>query len=517
MKNWLNNATRGLFRTTSTVNKEPIDDVLAEGQGLEDANQLQEAMAVYIAALEKFPSSAGILVRIGLLASRLGKQGDAIQYLERAVELAPDWDSGHLALGNAFFERHEYGAAIPHYRLAVTMMPDSGAAHCNLGLAYRALGEMGLAAEHLTRSLELKPGNRQLTLNLGLVLQDLGRHHDAEECFNQILAANPEDKEARLYMAILRLASGRYAEGWPDYELRLKGYIDNPGFFPYPRWHGEAVPDKTVLIYGEQGIGDQMMFASCIGEAMARMGHCVIYCDRKLGRLFGRSFPEATVLAGKQGVNAADIPNLSAVDAAIPMGSLPGIFRTTAASFPQHAGYLRAAPERIEHWSARLREIGDGLKVGISWRGGLKQTRRSLRSIPLESWLPLLRTPNVQFLSLQYTDCSSEFETLREQFGIDLPLWPEAIRDYDETAALVSALDLVISVQTSVIHLAGALGKPVWVMVPAAPEWRYQTQGETMPWYPSARLFRQQELHNWKPVLTAVSRELEALAQRRAV
>lgn len=517
VNNWFNNALRNLFRTTPSVKYEPIDGIVAEGQRLEDAGQIQEAMTFYLNALEKFPGSAGILVRIGLLAGRMGKHGDAIQYLERAVELSPDWDSGHLALGNALFERHEYGAAVPEYRQAVTMMPNSGAAHCNLGLAYRALGELNLAADHLHRSLELKPGNRKVILNLGLVLQDLGRHDNAKQCFQSMLALDPQDKEARLYLAILRLASGDYAKGWPDYEFRLKGYIDHPGTFPFPRWNGERVPAKTVLIYGEQGIGDQIMFASCIREAMTQASRCVIYCDRKLERLFDRSFPGATVLAGKRGVNASDIPNLPAIDFAIPMGSLPGIFRTNAASFPQHSGYLRAAPERIEHWSARLRDLGNGLKVGISWRGGLKQTRCSLRSISLESWLPLLRITNVQFVSLQYTDCSSEIDTLREQHGIDLPQWPEAIRDYDETAALVSALDLVISVQTSVIHLAGSLGRPVWVMVPAAPEWRYQTQGETMPWYPSARLFRQQELNNWKPVVGKIAQELESLANRSGI
>lgn len=516
MSNWFNSTLRKLFRSAPTTRPQPIDDVLEDGQRLEDTGQQREAMAAYISGLERFPNSPGILVRIGLLASRMGKRGDAIQYLERAVELSPDWDSGHLALGNALFERHEYGAAIPHYRQAVAMMPNSGAAHCNLGLAYRTLGELSLAAEHLNRSLQLKPGNRQVTLNLGLVLQDLGKAHEAEECFQRILAVDPDDKEARLYLAILRLASGDFVGGWPDYELRLKGYIDNPGTFPFPLWNGETLPDKTVLVYGEQGIGDQIMFASCLGDALARMGKCVIYCDRKLGRLFRRSFPEATVLAGKRGVAAADIADLPAVDFAIPMGSLPGIFRTNVSSFPRHKGYLRAAPERVAHWSARLSELGEGLKVGISWRGGLKQTRRSLRSIPLESWLPLLRTNNVQFVSLQYTDCSPEVNALQEHHGVILPQWPDAIRDYDETAALVSALDLIISVQTSVIHLAGALGKPVWVMVPAAPEWRYQTQGETIPWYPSARLFRQQELNNWKPVLDAVAQELGMLAATAA-
>lgn len=516
MNNWFNSALRSLFRSTPAAKLAPIDDVLAIGQQLEEAGNLEDAMATYVKALERFPDSAGILIRIGLLAGRIGKRGNAIQYLERAVELSPDWDSGHLALGNAFFERHEYVSAIPHYRQAVAISPNSGAAHCNLGLAYRALGELSLAAEHLSRSLELKPGNRQVTLNLGLVLQDLGRHSEAEQCFQEVLDINPEDKETRLYLAILRLAAGDYARGWPDYELRLKGYIDHPGNFPFPRWKGETVPDKTVLIYGEQGIGDQIMFASCIQEANTRMGKCVVYCDRKLGRLFSRSFPQAQVLAGKRGVKAADIPNLPAIDFAIPMGSLPGIFRNDESHFPQHHGYLRAADERVEYWSARLQALGDGLKIGISWRGGLKQTRQMLRSIPLDNWLGLLRTENTQFVSLQYTDCSIEIEALHEQHGIKLPQWPDALRDYDETAALVSALDLIISVQTSVIHLAGALGKPVWVMVPAAPEWRYGIQGESMPWYPSARLFRQQEPNKWAPVLATVARELDSLAKRGA-
>jgi hypothetical protein len=193
----------------------------------------------------------------------------------------------------------------------------------------------------------------------------------------------------------------------------------------------------------------------------------------------------------------------------VPLGSLPLYFRGDASAFPKHGGYLKADSSRISAWRDRLAALGGAYTVGVSWQGGTYATRLPLRSIPLDDWLPLLTVPGIRFVSLQYTpEAQAALHALGERHGVHVEHWPEAIGDYDETAALVSALDLTVSVCTSVSHLAGALGRPVWVLVPSNPEWRYGHAGETMLWYPSARLFRQVQARDWTRVIEDVERGL---------
>jgi hypothetical protein len=192
------------------------------------------------------------------------------------------------------------------------------------------------------------------------------------------------------------------------------------------------------------------------------------------------------------------------------MGSLPLYLRKREEDFPRHPGYLKADPARVAYWRQRLAGLGTGLKVGISWRGGTSKTRIRSRSIPLADWLPVLQQHGVDFVSLQYGDVADELEQLQQQHGIALPHWQDAIDDYDETAALVSALDLVVSVCTAVIHLSGALGREVWILTPATPEWRYTFHGDSLPWYPSSRLYRQAVIGEWSPVFHRVAAALQA-------
>jgi hypothetical protein len=197
------------------------------------------------------------------------------------------------------------------------------------------------------------------------------------------------------------------------------------------------------------------------------------------------------------------------IDVQVAMGSLPRQLRKSLDDFPRHHGYLRAEPARIDAWRKRLAVIGRGPKVGISWRGGTYKTRSPVRSIPLEQWAPVLGIDGVHFIDLQYSDCGKEVDAAEARYGLRIHRWPEAREDFDETAALVSALDLVVSVCTAVIHLGGALGRPVWVMAPLSPEWRYGIRGDSMPWYPSVRIFRQPSRGAWGPVIEDVAQSLQ--------
>jgi hypothetical protein len=262
-------------------------------------------------------------------------------------------------------------------------------------------------------------------------------------------------------------------------------------------------------VYGEQGLGDEIMFASCVPDAIRDVGHCVIECAPKLEPLFRRSFPAATVYAATDGTVPGPVRERG-IDCEVPAGSLPLYYRSTVQAFPAHTGYLKADPERIERWRARLESLGGaGFNIGISWRGGSHKTRRPLRSVALDRWGPILQVPGTNLVSLQYDAVPDELAELDRQ-GITLTHWPDAISDYEETAALVSAVDLVISVCTAVIHLGGALGRPVWVMAPYSPEWRYGFSGTAMPWYPAVRVYRQPQFGAWDPVIADVAVALRA-------
>jgi hypothetical protein len=251
------------------------------------------------------------------------------------------------------------------------------------------------------------------------------------------------------------------------------------------------------------------MFASCYPELLSRVGRLVIDCAPKLEKLFRRSFPGATVFGSLQSSPPDWLRAPPPIDVQAAAGSVAALLRRSAASFPAHDGYLRADPQRVAYWRDRLAALGPGPKIGISWRGGTPRSRARLRSMRLADWGPILGLQGAAFVSLQYhADAGGEVAEANRDLGFGISHWTEALDDYDETAALVSALDVVVTVCTAVVHLSGALARPVRVLVPASPEWRYGVRGDRMPWYPTARLYRQADANDWPGVIARVAEDL---------
>ena len=374
----------------------------------------------------------------------------------------------------------------------------------------REYGEFARGERLLRKALEFDSGFDAARANLGWVLGETRQYGEALDCLAAVLARRPDDHETRLMRAHLNLKRGAFAAGWDEFEARHHGAGAVARLATAPRWNGEPLEGRTLLVAAEQGIGDQIMFASCLPDLLAdartRSARCVVEAESRLVPLYQRSFSGALVRAqGALQPQRTDAPGTA--DFEIPIGSLPSMYRRSRDAFPDHRGYLKADPARVAHWKRRLRELGPQPHVGISWRGGAPGNRRELRSIPLEHWAPLLRECG-SAVSLQYGDHRDEIAGVSASAGVKLEHWPEVVDDYDDTAALVCALDLVISVCTAIVHLSGALGRPVWVLVPWAPEWRYLAQGDRMPWYPGARLFRQRVPEEWGPVLGEVLRRL---------
>jgi tetratricopeptide (TPR) repeat protein len=470
-----------------------------------------KAATCFRAALEAAPDSSMGHANLGLALKEAGRVQEALVHLRRAHELAPETEGTLRSLVASLIESEAYEEALRVSENAVTRRPASYVAQFCLGFARQKADDLSQALTCYDKALEYRSDDPELHNNRGSTLQFLGRMEEARASYERAIEVGPDFLPAIFHRGLLHLMRGDYARGWPDFEMRLlsKEHGDWPAFFE--RWDGSELTGRTLLVRREQGLGDEMMFASCLPEVISGAGHCVIECAPKLERLFRRSFPKATVYAAAPGQTIPEAVRTRGVDYEIFAGSLPLFYRRDAAAFPRHGGYLKADPPSVERWRERLAALGDGLKIGISWRGGVPRTRRSVRSVELDGWLPVLSCPGARFVSLQYDNASADLARLAERHGIGVTHWPEAIDDYDQTAALVCALDLVISVCTAVIHLGGALGRPVWVMAPYSPEWRYGFTGDTMPWYPSVRLFRQPAFGEWQPVVADVAAELGRL------
>ena len=468
-----------------------------------------EAERRYTAALAVSANYAPALANLGLVRARRGERAEALELLRRAVRADPH---SERAIGGIVGWLPD--DAVPHEDIALmreitVRFPEHARAHAALGRLYlRGAFDAVPALAALERALELGHRNADTLTAYGVALQELGRIEDALAAFDAACALDAQHVLARFHRAIALLTLGRFAAAWPDYELRLLSEDRPQRAFPFPRWQGGSLAGRTLLVHAEQGIGDEILFASCLAETVAAAKHCVIDCAPKLAPIFQRSFPAATVRGGYQS-EPVDWALSLGIDLQVPAGSLPLHLRREGGRFPAHAGYLRADPGKVARWRERIRALGPGPAIGISWRGGTPRSRTERRSLALSELAPVLRLPGFHFVSLQYDqDAAPEVARFASQAGLHVHHWQEAIDDYDETAALATALDGIVSVCTAIVHLAGALGRPVWVLTPRAPEWRYGSLGDRMPWYPSVRLVRQAESGVWAPVVDAVRQDL---------
>ncbi|HTP62702.1 MAG TPA: DUF5672 family protein [Burkholderiales bacterium] len=413
---------------------------------------------------------------------------------------------------DARMEADNYLAAHALAAAAVAGDPAAYEPQLLLGRAYQKLHDPIRALACFEAALRRRDDDPELYDFRGAMYQELGRLQDAFADYERALALRPDFPLASFHLGMARLLNGDFERGWEGYDLRRLSAEYAPAAGT-PRWDGSPLAGRRLLVSREQGLGDEIMFASILPQLVRQTAQCFVECDPRLRALFARSIPGATFIASQPGGGVPPGALPEAPDFFIEAGSLPRLFRRGKADFPRHDGYLRADPDAVARWRARLAAFGPGLKVGLAWTGGVRRTRIALRSIELEQLLPVLRAPGVRFISLQYTDdARRDIEALRERHGIAIEHWPEAIDDYEQTAALACAVDLVLSVCTALVHLGGALGRPVWVMAPLGPEWRYGAAGDSMPWYPSVRLFRQSTYRDWQPVIDSVSAELRALA-----
>jgi len=438
----------------------------------------------------------------------------ALEHYQRALALRLDHAPSHNNIGAIRQQWGELDAAAAAYRRAIEANSQFGVAWYNLGNCLREDNRAEEAIPCYRRALALMPPDDEARLNLANALKDLRRFDEALAVLDEISDSSPHHANGQLNRSMVYLLRGQLGPGWDHYEGRLR-LDSNPRPIPAPRWSGAPLAGRSILLLSEQGIGDQVMFASCLPELLKEAGAGFVECDPRLVPLFARSFPRARAIESP--VDRGALPPHEQCDVVDYLGTLPRFLRRRIEDFPQAAGYLKPDPNLVAKWRSSLGQSGGALKVGISWQGGKDAETRRRRSIPLEVWEPIFRVPGVQVLNIQYGWAAAEAVQVHERFGIRMDDGSDcdALHDLDDFAAKLAALDLVVSVDNSTAHLAAAVGTPVWTLLPFAPDWRWMLDDESTPWYPTMRLLRCGAADAWREVLERAARLLAAAARSR--
>ena len=482
---------------------------------------LKEAVAVYRCVIRLRPDHVNAIANLGLILQTWGKPEEARPLFRRALAIDPAVPEIFFNRGIGLEKLGRLDEAEAAARRALTIRPGFADASSLLGSVLWAQGRARQAAAAHRNALALRPDFPEALTNLANALHDLGRLDEAIAAYSRSLACLPVAPNTRWNRALSRLLSGDFIRGWDDYEWRWqRPEFGGPPPFTQPLWRGEPAEGKTLLVHAEQGFGDTIQFIRYVPAVVERGWRVVVQVPRPLLRLLGRLLGG---MAGADGVSlvAKDDP-LPAFDAHCPMLSLPLAFRTTLQTIPAPIPYLSAEPDRAAAWGGRLASLlpGGGFRVGIVWQGNPQAAIDRGRSLPLAEMAPLARVPGVRLVSLQKNHGLEQLDQLPEgmtvtTLGADFDSGPDAFVD---TAAVMMGLDLVVTSDTAVAHLAGALGRPVWLALRAVPDWRWLMAGDSSPWYPTMRLFRQERTADgdWAPVFARMAAELSALAAETA-
>jgi Flp pilus assembly protein TadD len=477
------------------------------GDALASLNRHEEAIASYRAALRLKPNYPEAHTNLGNSLVRLEKIDEGIAHHHEALRLRPDYVEGHCNLGNAFAAQKNYPAAESSYRESIRLRPDYPEGHHNLGTALAELGRLVEAERAYREALRLKADYPDALGNLATCLVAQGRPADAIGVYDFILQRKPNDAEAHMGKAFSYLVQGDYERGWQEYEWRWRTKDFGSLLHAEKPWDGAPVDGRTILVSVEQGLGDTFFAVRYAAKVKERGGHVVFTCQRPLLRLLSRCRGIDQLLESETAVPPFDYH--------VPMMSLPYVFRTTLATIPREVPYIFPDPELVEQWQKELPP--DGVKkVGVIWQGnpGFKGDRQ--RSFPLADLAPLAAVEGVRLYSLQKGFGSEQLVTAPFpviDLASHLDLTAGAFMD---TAAVLQHLDLVITCDSALTHLAGALGVRTWLALPYAPHWLWLQNRDDSPWYPSVRLFRQQKWGDWADVFRRLAAELAALAARSA-
>ncbi|MGV6852872.1 MAG: tetratricopeptide repeat protein [bacterium] len=469
-----------------------IKKILERGFQAHQGGDLELAEQLYKDVLNKQADQVDALQLLANIYHQMQQYKLAIAYLKKAINLQNDVAEFHFNLGVSYQQLGEHSSAQKAYQRALDLHPDYVDALNNLATMLQDSGDIESAISLLKRVIKINPQLDYSFYNLASCYRMNGNHKIAESYCDQALDLNPTYVDARLMKAGFLLSSRQFKSGWQEYEWRHYQLEPNtPYRAPLPVWAGQS--GVNLLIVAEQGLGDEIMFAACINDLMSRCESIVLLCDSRLVPLFSRSFPQCEVIATPQAGDHRWLINFPLLEMCISMGSLPAYTKKSQADFAQSKPYLNASKQRKDHWRNKLAALPKGKNIGISWRGGKDEIEQSLRSVPLRMWTEIFSQQKINFINLQYSDHADEINQFEQTTDFSLQQFPEInpLKELEEYAALISNLDLVISIDNSSVHLAAALGVETWVILPKGANWRWGNEGENSLWYPTVRLFRQ--------------------------
>lgn len=478
--------------------------LVREGLERQQAARYQEAERCFYRALALEPASAEIQLLLGDLFRALGRKEAAQQCCIEAVRLAPEAAQAHNNLGNACLDLGELDAAIAAYRRAIQLDGALPEAHFNLAGALVRSGERADALASYREAARLRPEFANAHLNSGFLLEEEGDAAGAIAAYRAAIAADPQLVEAHVNLGMQLLLTGRFAEGWEEYEWRLR-YPEYRGAAAGAlRWDGAALGGGTILLDGEQGFGDAIQFLRYVPMVAERGGRILVRCAPELAGLVAGTRDIAAVILRDE--------RLPPFDAHCPLPSLPKTFGTTLETIPHRVPYVHAAPDKSAFWKARLAGAAGERKVGLVWASQSKHRTAAAKSIPLAAMAPLAGVPGVRFYGLQKGEAARQ--ATRAPEGMHLIDLSGDLADFSDTAAVLANLDLVISVDTAVAHLAGAMGRPAWTLLKFAPDWRWLLDRNDCPWYPTMRLFRQRRTGDWREAILETAEALRLFARQ---
>jgi tetratricopeptide (TPR) repeat protein len=469
----------------------PDGDAVFANRGitLHALKRFDEALASFDHALALRPDNAEALGSRGVTLHMLRRFDEALASYDRALALRPDHAEVHSNRSVALFELRRFAEALASCDRALALQPDYPEAHSSRGNALSVMRRFDEASANYDRALALRPDYAEAHTGFGVTLHALKRFDDELRCYERALAARPDFVEAHYNRALCRLLIGDFDRGWAEHEWRweTEQFKHSKRNFAQPQWTGsQEIAGKTILLHAEQGFGDTIQFCRYATRVAALDARVILAVQEPLRDL----------LRSLDGV----VQVISMGDAVPPFDmhcfflSLPLVFGTRLATIPGETPYLRVSSQAVANWSARL-PPKTRPRIGLAWSGRPDHSNDQNRSIDLAAFLSPLKGIDATFVSLQREVRAADAIVLQERS--DLVHFGDELKDFSDTAALVASLDLVIAVDTSVAHLAGALGKPVWILLPFIPDWRWLLERDDSPWYPTARLFRQDDSRRW--------------------
>jgi tetratricopeptide (TPR) repeat protein len=495
------------YRQILEIDPDHADSLHLLGMIAYEAGNCDTAIEKITRAIQINPRASSYHSNLGNVLQHLGRAREAGSSYLNALKIKPDLVEAQVNLGHLFLRAENAVHAIEWYERAISLRPDLPEVHKNLGDAHRANLNSELAQQAYERAIALRPDYMDAIHELGLLLRST---HDLEGALNQfrrVQAIDPTHPRAGFAEALVLLLQGNFREGWAAYERRWTSTDHATPLRAYtqPSWQGERI-EGALLLWPEQGIGDEIMFSCAIPDVLRAGIRCILECDRRLQPLFSRSFPGVEVIPVTDNTSGPS----QEIAAQLPVGSLPGLYRNGWSDFHSaQAPYLQADPDRREHF--RNRYAGSGKIIGLAWHSNNLKTGAG-RSIALDKLHPLLSISGIRWVSLQYGE-HAELDSQATAASVRILIDPEVdqLQDMDAFAAQVSAMDLVITIDNTTAHLAGALGVPVWLLLPYAPDWRWMISESRSPWYSTMRIFQQKKRNDWVSVVTEVSDALQAI------